>query len=144
MLDILILYPCKKAPRFQPYGFVRSSTPRSPQHSTASQHIMPAEDYTPATSGTLKLKGVQNSKISKRKKRPKPPQPSSGNQDSTTLPPTAAELTADKNGSDVGSELEKLDKKGHDDGVEKEEISLHGRGKTEAQIRHEERRRKRV
>jgi protein FAM32A len=105
---------------------------------------MPAEDYTPATSGTLKLKGVQNSKISKKKKRPKPPQPSSSNQDSTTLPPTAGELTADKNGSDVGSELEKLDKKGHDDGVEKEEISLHGRGKTEAQIRHEERRRKRV
>lgn len=106
---------------------------------------MPTEDYIPATSGTLKLKGVQNSKISKKKKRPKPPQPSSSNQDPTTLPPTAGELTADKNGSDVGSELEKLDEKGHDDGVvEKEEISLHGRGKTEAQIRHEERRRKRV
>lgn len=129
---------------FSPTDLSAHQPPHSPQHSTASQHIMPTEDYTPATSGTLKLKGVQNSKISKRKKRPKPPQPSSSNQDSTTLPPTAGELTADKNGSDVGSELEKLDKKGHDDGVEKEEISLHGRGKTEAQIRHEERRRKRV
>lgn len=105
---------------------------------------MPAEDYTSATSGTLKLKGAHNSKISKKKKRPKPPQPSSNNQDSATLPPVAREPSTDKNGSNVGSELEKLERKGDEEGAEKEEIPLHGRGKTEAEIRHEERRRKRV
>lgn len=48
------------------------------------------------------------------------------------------------NGSDVGSELEKQGNNGDGDDAEKEEAPLHGRGKTEAEIRHEDRRRKRV
>ncbi len=105
---------------------------------------MPAEDYTATTSGTLKLKGVQNSKISKKKKRPKPSQPSSSIQDTVISPTSAGDFSADKHESDIGSELKKKEKENDGDGAEMEETPHHGRGKTEAEIRHDERRRKRV
>ena len=105
---------------------------------------MPAEDYASATTGTLKLKGVQNSKISKKKKRPKPAPQSSSIKDSVTSPLLAEALVADKPKSDTEFQLDQRDEKEAGSDAEKEDIPLHGRGKTEAEIRHDERRRKRV
>ena len=105
---------------------------------------MPTEDYQPVISGSLKLKGVQDSAIKKKKKRSKPPQQSTSNQDSPKSPPAAGGLSADKHDSDSGSQLIEQHKKEHEESAETEETQLHGSAKTEAEIRHEERRRRRV
>ena len=106
---------------------------------------MPAEDYKPVTSGTLKLKGIQDSKISKKKKRPKPSQHSTSNQDSASIPQEAGdELSTAKQELETSSGLEKQESERDAGDIKREEMSLHGRAKTEAEIRHEERRRKRV
>lgn len=105
---------------------------------------MPADDYTAAVSGGLKLKGVRSSgKVSKfhKKKRPKSFQPKS-----------SADANAEKSkdgamndGEDVKDEHEDATK---DEGIralESEDATpLPQAGKTEAELRHEERRRKRV
>lgn len=121
---------------------------------------MPHDDYTASTGGSLKLKGVNPaSKISKphKKKRPKPPQPA---ESSGTALGTAKQ--AEKEGGDeiVGErylskndgseqrENEEVDGKslGVGDGRERSEegVILGAVGKTEAERRHEERRRRRV
>ena len=105
---------------------------------------MPADDYTAAVSGGLKLKNVSSSsKVSKahKKKRPKPSQPESSANADAEKPETGA--------NDHGGDGQ-VDQ---DDGtVDKSEqmlkdsaaISPPLAGKTEAELRHEERRRKRV
>ena len=105
---------------------------------------MPADDYTAAVSGGLKLKNVSSSsKVSKshKKKRPKSSQPeSSANAD--------AEKPTDER-IDDGEEI-KTDR--DDDAInESKQVLENGAatsppraGKTEAELRHEERRRKRV
>ena len=105
---------------------------------------MPAEDYMPATSGSLKLKGVQNSKISKKKKRSKAPPQASSTRDSAASPSPRRQLTAGEQKLHTGSQLEKREELETASDTEKQDLPLHGRGKTEAEIRHEEKRRKRV
>ena len=105
---------------------------------------MPTEDYKPVVSGSLKLKGVQDSGVKKKKKRPKPAQHSTSNQDSANSLPTAGETSADRQDSDADLQIVKQDKKEDVGYTERDDTPLHGRAKTEAEIRHEERRRKRV
>ncbi len=107
---------------------------------------MPAEDYKSVTSGTLKLKGVQDSKISKKKKkRPKPPEHSTSNQDSAGTPLEAGDdLSTGQQELEGRSSLEKQESEKDAGDAESDETPLHGRAKTEAEIRHDERRRKRV
>ena len=112
---------------------------------------MPADEYATATGGSLKLKGVNpSSKISKshkKKKKPKAEKPSS----SSNLE------ESNENGPDdplknVDGEPETVDEdalarvkaeKQIEEDLEAE-ISARGRGKTEAELRHEEHRRRRV
>ena len=133
-------------PNFQPYKLIPLLN--RPFAATSldftAQHIMPAEDYVPATSGTLKLKGVQNSKISKKKKRPKHTQHSSSNQDPAAAQPIAGELSVDKLEPDADLGLVRQEKTSDRGDTESEETPLHGSRKTEAELRHDERRRKRV
>ncbi|CAF9926420.1 hypothetical protein IMSHALPRED_006957 [Imshaugia aleurites] len=100
---------------------------------------MPADDYAAAVSGGLKLKSVSSSsKVSKshKKKRPKPSQPES-----------SADVDAEKSrdGENVKNEQDDAtidtSKQKFEHG---ETISPPQAGKTEAELRHEERRRKRL
>lgn len=102
---------------------------------------MPANDYTAAVSGGLKLKSANpSSKVSKshKKKRPKPSQP--------------ADANADKSKNGTADDGEDIKDERDDDTVDKCEQALEEgaamspprAGKTEAELRHEEHRRKRV
>ena len=105
---------------------------------------MPSDDYSAAVSGGLKLKGVnQSSKVSKhKKKKPKPAQSATSE--------TAEEAKNSASAEGVkpdGEESEAITRKSRDGSVDREEepTSPPARvGKTEAELRHEERRRKRV
>ena len=109
---------------------------------------MPADDYTAAVSGGLKLKNVSSSsKVSKshRKKRPKSSQPeSSANANANTN----TEKSIDK-AKDDGEHV-KIDQdagaidKGNGVSEDGQALSPPRSGKTEAELRHEERRRKMV
>ncbi|KAL9103882.1 MAG: hypothetical protein Q9163_001119 [Psora crenata] len=127
---------------------------------------MPSEDYAPATSGALKLKGVHpDSKISKHRKKKKKteqptPQPDSSiaaaaaqhtaNEDS----PTAAHDTskATTAGNDQQEQPAKDDSKGKIKNLQKytppslasAAATTPREGKTEAELRHEEQRRRRL
>lgn len=105
---------------------------------------MPADDYTAAVSGGLKLKGVNTSgKVSKshKKKRPKPSQPES-----------SADASAEKSKGeavDGGEDVKDIPEdatidKGKQVFEDGEATPPQQAGKTEAELRHEERRRKRV
>ena len=105
---------------------------------------MPADDYTAAVSGGLKLKNVSSSsKVSKshKKKRSKPSQPESSADANTEIPKDGAT----DHGGDVTIYQDNgtIDKSGQILG-NGEAISPPRAGKTEAELRHEERRRKRV
>ena len=105
---------------------------------------MPSDDYSAAVSGGLKLKGVnQSSKVSKhKKKKPKPAQSATSE--------TAEEAKNSASAEGVkpdGEESEAITRKSRDGSMDREEepTSPPARvGKTEAELRHEERRRKRV
>ena len=109
---------------------------------------MPADDYTAAVSGGLKLKNVSSSyKVSKshKKKRPKSSQPeSSANANANANAEESIDIAKDDSG-DVGDGQD-------DDAIDKSKQVLGDgsatspprAGKTEAELRHEERRRKRV
>lgn len=104
---------------------------------------MPANDYTAAVSGGLKLKSANpSSKVSKshKKKRPKPSQP-------------ADDANADKSKNRTPDDGEDVKDERDDATVDKSEQALEDdggsmspprAGKTEAELRHEEHRRKRV
>ena len=103
---------------------------------------MPANDYTAAVSGGLKLKSANpSSKVSKshKKKRPKPSQPADANADKSKKGTT-------DDGEDIKDERDDatVDKSGQ--ALEEGEAmsSPPRAGKTEAELRHEEHRRKRV
>jgi len=104
---------------------------------------MPAGDYTPVTTGALKLKGVNpSSKVGKhKKKRPKPNETTSSSKIDSTL--QAAE---DENGSTAVERTAESKEKDIQDTItsESKEEESQSRGKTEAELRHEERRRRRV
>jgi protein FAM32A len=98
---------------------------------------MPADDYAQATRGTLKLKGVKDSKVDKKKKKKKKTEDS----DSTLK-------SKDKKSIEVDELLESTsDARRKDNEIEEPEDTSPiptGAGKTEAEKRHEEMRRKRV
>ena len=101
---------------------------------------MPSEDYTPTTLGALKLKSVHSSsKISKdnhkkKKKKPKPqPDPNNPNQIFTT----SIE-------NDMHSPTSDAQNPRPEEEVNKKDLEAPTQGKTEAQIRHEENRKRRL
>ena len=101
---------------------------------------MPADDYTAAVSGGLKLKNVSSSsKVSKshKKKRPKSSQPAdAGNSNDGGAKDDGGDVKIDQDDSTIGKNEQVLD--------DVEAASPSRAGKTEAELRHEERRRKRV
>ena len=105
---------------------------------------MPADDYAVAISSGLKLKGVNSSsKVSKshKKKRPKSSQPES-----------SVDAGEEKSKDGAIADSENIKDEQYDAAIDKSKqvledggpISPPGAGKTEAELRHEERRRKRV
>ncbi len=103
--------------------------------------MMPGDEYASTGGGSLKLKGVNpSSKITKKKKkRPK----------SSESPEAATQSTkhADEARAEEASKPENnaVAHRGADEQPPvKDDISTHDRGKTEAELRHEERRRRRV
>ena len=104
---------------------------------------MPADDYTAAVSGGLKLKGVSSSsKVSKsrKKKRPKAPESES----TTNVRSEELKDEPTKDGEDATTEQDESTMDGGERPLENVEATTPQVGKTEAELRHEERRRKRV
>ena len=105
---------------------------------------MPSDDYSAAVSGGLKLKGVNpSSKVSKhKKKKPKPAQSAASETAEEAKNSASAEgLKPD------GEDSEAITRRSQDGSMERDEESTSPParvGKTEAELRHEERRRKRV
>ncbi|KAL8731405.1 MAG: hypothetical protein Q9181_004321 [Wetmoreana brouardii] len=103
---------------------------------------MPADDYASAAGGGLRLKGVNpSSKISKhKKKRPKPqPDPEKGS--SSINSDADASKVSQKPKEDDGGR-ERLD--GDNSAREDDEEASITRGKTQVELQHEERRRRRL
>ena len=146
----LYLNPCIFTPGLSPIcrfksgqlptlHFTKSTSPVS-----TYQKAMPADDYTAAVSGGLKLKSLNSSsKVSKshKKRRPKPAQPGS-----------SADASAEKSNDGAIDDGEDVKEERDDATMDQSEpapkdgeaISLPRAGKTDAELRHEERRRKRV
>lgn len=108
---------------------------------------MSSNDYTSVTSGALKLKGTTSTTSkSHKKKRLKPALPSSSNPSISTQG-AGADREVEGQDKSLGEE-ETTNKKEGSDGDEdekKEEQDMAPRlGKTDAEIRHEERRRRKV
>ncbi|KAI4210118.1 MAG: hypothetical protein LQ351_007020 [Letrouitia transgressa] len=107
---------------------------------------MPADDYTPAATGALKLKGAHSSsKVSKhKKKRPKPPPDSDKSPlPSSTTDPTSTKSSHDKNTEDLDiPAAEEKDQNSRTNSQDRQTLITQG-VKTEAELRYEERRRKR-
>ncbi|KAI4174918.1 MAG: hypothetical protein LQ343_001945 [Gyalolechia ehrenbergii] len=105
---------------------------------------MPTDDYTAATGGGLRLKGVSGSKITKhKKKRPKNPEAEkrSPSAHADAEPSKAQEHDQKREKAFTHNSL------AVEDGIEDREASedrSQPRGKTEAELRHEERRRRRL
>ena len=115
---------------------------------------MPQDDYSATSSGALKLKGV-NSKVSKshKKKRPKPLQPAESS-DTTQHAETGQDKNSgdeilgdpslkNKNSREVGGNDDRKEQEVNEEGL-REDVAFRAVGKTEAERRHEERRRRRV
>lgn len=111
---------------------------------------MPPDDYSAVVSGGLKIKGVNpSSKVSKhKKKKPKPETDSAATEISQER--AGEESTTGKGDADsTSTALTKKIGNGDDEeealrGKEEALTLLSREGKTEAELRHEERRRKRV
>jgi protein FAM32A len=97
---------------------------------------MGTEDYTASVGGSLKLKGVKDSKVTKHKSKKNNKKPKDEQSDNATEGAKTREQALNRA---LASEEEKEER---DDEQRQEEIG--GIGKTEAERRHDERRRKRV
>ncbi|KAL8659939.1 MAG: hypothetical protein Q9226_000161 [Calogaya cf. arnoldii] len=107
---------------------------------------MPTSDYTSAAGGGLRLKGVNpSSKITKHKKK-KPPKPADPSSTGPTTEGPTSEKHPEADPDTVKTPNEKLQSENQDhdqDFGEDETVQPRG-GKTEAELRHEERRRRRL
>ena len=113
---------------------------------------MPADEYATATGGSLKLKGVNpSSRVSKshkkkKKKKPKAEEPSSSsNLEESTENGLDDSLKTIREPETVDEDA--LAKEGSEKMIEEDleaETSARASGKTEAELRHEEHRRRRV
>ena len=105
---------------------------------------MPSDDYSTAVSGGLKLKGVNpSSKISKHKKKKSKPAQSTASETAEEAKNSASAEGLKQDGEDS----EVMTSKSRDGSVDRGEVPTSPparAGKTEAELRHEERRRKRV
>ncbi|KAK3645624.1 hypothetical protein LTR56_009064 [Elasticomyces elasticus] len=93
---------------------------------------MPSSDYSSAVGGGLKLKGAKDAGIKKKKKKPKPSEPATAASEVEPSEQTALQKAL----ADEETGLEATGKE--------REAETRQFGKTEAQVRHEERRRKRL
>lgn len=102
---------------------------------------MPGDEYASATRGTLKLKGVKDSKIDKpKKKRKKDKQDKPSLEENEKRPASGEHEGAEEEKERSSSRLGDERGEGPDEG----DMALQGRVKTEAERRYEEVRRKRV
>lgn len=99
---------------------------------------MPSSDYGNAVGGGLKLKGAIDAGIKKHKKK----KPKLDSRESKAADITAKEQDVEE--SAVQKALAEEEEKEHDDSAKQQEAEVKEYGKTEAQRRHEERRKKRV
>ena len=104
---------------------------------------MPSEDYTVVTPGGLKLKGVNGSKISKSHRKRRKPNPEAPSKDPQEDGVDSDGVIAKHNSSIIIAENQTAVTKAEEQHSEKE-TSNEPSGKTEAELRHEERRRRRV
>ncbi|KAL8826702.1 MAG: hypothetical protein Q9170_007305 [Blastenia crenularia] len=104
---------------------------------------MPTDDYTSAAGGGLRLKGVKDSKVKKhKKKRPKNPEAEKPTPSAHTDEPSRPQ-EQDGNSDDAVAKKNQFDEDiSEDHGVEEDRAEP--RGKTEAELRHGERRRRRL
>ncbi|KAK4952639.1 hypothetical protein LTR10_009445 [Elasticomyces elasticus] len=93
---------------------------------------MPSSDYSSAVGGGLKLKGAKDAGIKKKKKKSKPSEPATAASEAESNEQTALQKAL----ADEETGLEATGKE--------REAETRQFGKTEAQVRHEERRRKRL
>ncbi|KAK5683484.1 hypothetical protein LTS10_005017 [Elasticomyces elasticus] len=93
---------------------------------------MPSSDYSSAVGGGLKLKGAKDAGIKKKKKKSKPSEPATATSEAEPSEQTALQKAL----ADEETGLEATGKE--------REAETRQFGKTEAQVRHEERRRKRL
>ncbi|KAI4108514.1 MAG: hypothetical protein L6R37_000950 [Teloschistes peruensis] len=103
---------------------------------------MPKDDYSSAAGGGLRLKGVNpSSKISKHKKRPKAPaeaeKSTARSEPEASEKPKARSPKDDENGSI-------LDRAEAEESEDETGEGATARGKTQAELQHEERRRRRL
>ena len=111
---------------------------------------MPGDEYSSATGGSLKLKGVNpSSKVSKSHKKKKKPNPAK--QDLSSKAEKATEGAEETVGEAVeehevadGSSLTRTKSEKEVEEDLEAEIAARNGGKTEAELRHEEHRRRRV
>lgn len=89
---------------------------------------MPLSEYGDSVGGGLKLKGVKDGRVKKHKKK--------------KVAVAPADPREDKSTTDMPTQEEVPDETDHSQQVEKQSTNRYG--KTEAQLRHEERRRKMV
>ncbi|KAL9604034.1 MAG: hypothetical protein Q9219_000796 [cf. Caloplaca sp. 3 TL-2023] len=110
---------------------------------------MPIDDYTTAAGGSLRLKGVKGSKITKHKKKWAKNPEEAEKQRSPPVDPEnetgARSQEPDEPVEEAAARISQVDEdvRGDRDGSE-EEDRARPRGKTEAELRHEERRRRRL
>ncbi|KAK3630506.1 hypothetical protein LTR56_017425 [Elasticomyces elasticus] len=97
-----------------------------------SSDCMPSSDYSSAVGGGLKLKGAKDAGIKKKKKKSKPSEPATATSEAEPSEQTALQKAL----ADEETGLEAAGKE--------REAETRQFGKTEAQVRHEERRRKRL
>ncbi|KAL8899877.1 MAG: hypothetical protein Q9207_005976 [Kuettlingeria erythrocarpa] len=105
---------------------------------------MPKDDYTSVAGGGLRLKGVTDSKITKHKKK-RPKHPETEKRSSSAKPDAEASESQEPIHTDVKALT--TTSGASDDGKHNRERSKdwsESRGKTEAELRHEERRRRRL
>ena len=103
---------------------------------------MPSEDYSSATRGALKIKGVQGSKVDKHKKKKKKPKPENANPEASAS--KVEEDRATQNDVTASEENTLNDVLAEEDGKLVNSDDQQGGTKTEAEKRFEERRRKNV
>ncbi|KAL8778949.1 MAG: hypothetical protein Q9203_005013 [Teloschistes exilis] len=103
---------------------------------------MPKDDYSSAAGGGLRLKGVNpSSKISKHKKK-RPKAPAEAEKSTARSEPEASEKTKEqspKNDDGAIRESAEVERSGDETGE-----GATARGKTQAELQHEERRRRRL
>lgn len=106
---------------------------------------MPTDEYTNAAGGGLRLKGITGAKVTKRKKK-RPKHPETEERSSSAKPKPDAEASGIEEQAQDGDEaLNRIPQPGDaTDNREGSEDRSQPRGKTEAELRHEERRRRRV